>query len=380
MTNLKADVVIIGGGVTGVLTATALMERGVRDIVIVEKSYLGSGGSFRCATGIRASFTSVEHVEVMKRAIDLWPRISKKYNIRYSRDGYLWVLTRESDVEFFKRVVDFQNSRGVPTRILNPNEVKELVPAMKVDKVIAAVHDPLAGKANCFEAVLNPLKELKSNGIRILQQTKAHKIIVENTAVKGVETSRGAIMADQVLIAAGGDSRELMKTVGVDLPIKNLPKHVMVTETFKKIINPLIIDWATSSYILQLLHGNFYMGSDIPETYDSPGYNKLEFLRKASRVWTEYFPWLKEVYVLRYWTGYYDMTPDHHPIIGPIREITGLYVAAGFSGHGFMMAPAVAEALADYMTGKKPMVKEFESLNYDRFRRGELIKEIAVFG
>ncbi|MEM4834227.1 MAG: FAD-binding oxidoreductase [Thermosphaera sp.] len=377
---MKADVVIIGAGVTGVLTAAGLMERGVRDIVIVEKSYPGSGGSFRCATGIRASFTSIEHVEVMKRAIELWPQISVKHNIQYSRDGYLWVLTREKDVEFFRKVVDFHNSRGVPTKLLDPSEVKELVPLMRVDKVLAAVHDPLAGKANCFEAVLNPLRELRRNGVKILQQTRAQRIIVENNVVKGVETNRGSIMTEQVLVAAGGDSRELLQTAGVDLPIKNLPKHVMVTETFKKMIKPLIIDWATSSYILQLLHGNFYLGADIPETYDSPGYNRLEFLKKASKVWTEYFPWLKEVYVLRYWTGYYDMTPDHHPIIGPIREINGLYVAAGFSGHGFMMAPAVAEALADYMTGKKPMIKEFEALNYERFRRGELIKEIAVFG
>ncbi|MEM0377994.1 MAG: FAD-binding oxidoreductase [Thermosphaera sp.] len=377
---MKADVVIIGAGVTGVLTAAGLMERGVRDIVIVEKSYPGSGGSFRCATGIRASFTSIEHVEVMKRAIELWPQISVKHNIQYSRDGYLWVLTREKDVEFFRKVVDFHNSRGVPTKLLDPSEVKELVPLMRVDKVLAAVHDPLAGKANCFEAVLNPLRELRRNGVKILQQTRAQRIIVENNVVKGVETNRGSIMSEQVLVAAGGDSRELLQTAGVDLPIKNLPKHVMVTETFKKMIKPLIIDWATSSYILQLLHGNFYLGADIPETYDSPGYNRLEFLKKASKVWTEYFPWLKEVYVLRYWTGYYDMTPDHHPIIGPIREINGLYVAAGFSGHGFMMAPAVAEALADYMTGKKPMIKEFEALNYERFRRGELIKEIAVFG
>ncbi|MEM0506703.1 MAG: FAD-binding oxidoreductase, partial [Thermosphaera sp.] len=368
---MKADVVIIGAGVTGVLTAAGLMERGVRDIVIVEKSYPGSGGSFRCATGIRASFTSIEHVEVMKRAIELWPQISVKHNIQYSRDGYLWVLTREKDVEFFRKVVDFHNSRGVPTKLLDPSEVKELVPLMRVDKVLAAVHDPLAGKANCFEAVLNPLRELRRNGVKILQQTRAQRIIVENNVVKGVETNRGSIMSEQVLVAAGGDSRELLQTAGIDLPIKNLPKHVMVTETFKKMIKPLIIDWATSSYILQLLHGNFYLGADIPETYDSPGYNRLEFLKKASKVWTEYFPWLKEVYVLRYWTGYYDMTPDHHPIIGPIREINGLYVAAGFSGHGFMMAPAVAEALADYMTGKKPMIKEFEALNYERFRRGE---------
>jgi len=377
---VKAEVAVIGGGVIGVLTSAALLEKGIQNIVIIEKNYPGTGGSFRCATGIRASFTSREHVEVMKRAIELWPILSSKYGIKYSRDGYLWVLTREPDVEFFKKVVEFQNSRGVPTRMIGPSQVQELVPTMRTHKIISAVHDPLAGKANCFEAVLNPLKVLRKQGVSILTRTQANKLIVENNTVKGVSTDKGVINADQVLVAAGGESRSLLKTIGIDLPIRNLPKHVMVTETFKPFIKPLIIDWSTSSYILQLLHGNFYIGADIPEQYDVEASNKLEFLRKAAKVWTEYFPWLREVYILRYWTGYYDMTPDHHPIIGPIKEVEGLYVAAGFSGHGFMMAPAVAEALAEYMTGGKPVVEEFENLNYERFVKGEIIKEIAVFG
>jgi sarcosine oxidase subunit beta len=377
---VKAEVVVVGAGVTGVLTSAALFEKGIHNIVVVEKNYPGSGGSFRCATGIRASFTSREHIEVMKRAIELWPVISAKYGIKYSRDGYLWILTRERDVEFFKKVVEFQNSRGVPTRMIGPSQVQELVPTMRTDKIIAAVHDPMAGKASCFEAVLNPLAVLRKQGITILSNTQANKLIVENNVIKGVLTSKGIIYADQVLVAAGGESRDLLKTIGIDLPIRNLPKHVMVSETFKPLIKPLIIDWSTSSYILQLLHGNFYIGADIPEEHDVEASNRLEFLRKAARVWSAYFPWLREVYILRYWTGYYDMTPDHHPIIGPIKEVEGLYVAAGFSGHGFMMAPAVAEALAEYMTGGKPVVREFENLNYERFAKGEVIKEIAVFG
>jgi sarcosine oxidase subunit beta len=370
---------IIGAGVTGLFTAKQLLEKGFSDILVVDKDYPGSGGSFRCATGIRASFTSREHVKIMLRAIELWPKVSAELGVKYSRDGYLWLLTRESDVEYFSEVVKFQNSLGVPTRVLTPEEAGALVPGLNVSLVKAAVYDPLAGKASCFDSVVNTLRHLLSRGVRVEWGVEARRIRRSRSSF-AVETSRGELEAEIVLVAAGCGSRRLLETIGVELPIRNLPKHALVTEAFKPVFKPLVIDWATSSYIVQLFNGNFYIGADIPEEYDVKPAHKLEFLRKATGVWTRLLPWLGEVYVLRYWTGYYDMTPDHHPVLGPVEGFEGLYVAAGFSGHGFMMAPAVAEALAEYISGGKPGLPEFERLRPERFARGELIKEIAVFG
>lgn len=372
-------ILIIGAGVTGLFTAKQLVDKGFGDILVIDKNYPGSGGSFRCATGIRASFTSREHVKIMLRAIELWPKLSAELGIKYSRDGYLWLLARESDVDYFREVVKFQNSLGVPTRMLSPEEAGALVPGLNVSLVKAAVYDPLAGKASCFDSVVNTLRHLLSRGVRVEWGVEARRIKRDGGGFV-VETSRGELEAERVLVAAGEGSRRLLETIGVDLPIRNLPKHALVTEAFKPVFKPLVIDWATSSYIVQLFNGNFYIGADVPEEYDVKPAHKLEFLRKAAGVWTRLLPWLGEVYVLRYWTGYYDMTPDHHPVIGPLEGLEGLYVAAGFSGHGFMMAPAVAEALAEYISGGKPGVPEFERLRPERFARGELIKEIAVFG
>ncbi|ADV65278.1 NAD(P)/FAD-dependent oxidoreductase [Desulfurococcus mucosus] len=376
---MKTGLLIVGGGVTGLFTAVSLLDHGYRDITIVEKSYIGSGGTFRCATGIRASFTSREHVNIMKRAIDLWPILAEKLGFKYRRDGYLWVLTREKDVEFFKRVVEFHHSLNVPTRMMGPEEVKELIPSMNTEGVLSAVHDPLAGKASVFNATVNAAALLKRSGVKIYEGTQATRITSEGGRLI-VETNRGRIEADKVLVAAARDTVDLVKDMGAELPIRNLAKHVLITEAFKPVIKPLIIDWSTSSYILQVLHGNIYIGADIPEEYDAPAVNKYAFLEKAAGIWVRYFPWLSEVYVLRYWVGYYDMTPDHHPIVGPLEENENVIVAAGFSGHGFMMAPAVAEALASYILGDKPALPEFENLKPERFRKGRLIKEIAVFG
>lgn len=376
---MKAELAIIGGGITGLFTAVTLVEQGYKSIVILEKSYVGSGGTFRCATGIRASFTSREHVEVMKRAIELWPQLAKKLGFPYRRDGYLWLLTRDEDVELFRRVVEFHHSLNVPTRIVDPSEVKEIVPSINNKGILAAVHDPLAGKASVFQTVVNSLVYLKQRGISVHERVEATRILRENGKLV-VETSRGRIEANKILVAAARGTVDLLKSIGVELPIRNLAKHALVTEVFKPVIKPLIIDWSSSSYIVQLIHGNIYIGADIPEKYDEPAASRYLFLEKAASVWVKYFPWLSEVYVLRYWTGYYDMTPDHHPIIGPLDEDENILVAAGFSGHGFMMAPAVAEALAFYILGDKPPVSEFLNLKPDRFKKGRLVKEVAVFG
>lgn len=376
---MASEVLIVGAGVTGLLTAKRLLDSGVGDIVVLEKGYPGSGGSFRCATGIRASFTSREHIEVMKRAIELWPKLSAELGIRYSRDGYLWLLRREKDLEVFKRVVAFQNSLGVPTKILDPDEVEGLVPTINAAGLLAAVHDPMAGKASCFDSVVNTLSYLKRRGVKILCGVEARAVRPAAGAVE-VETSAGPIRASKVIVAAASETARIVASLGARLPIEDVPKHALVTEAFKPTIRPLIIDWATSSYIVQVFNGNIYIGADVPEPKGARAQSRLAFLEKAARVWTEYFEWLKEVYVLRYWTGYYDMTPDHHPIIGPLEEDDRVIVAAGFSGHGFMMAPAVAEALAKYVLGEKQAVPEFESLRPSRFARGRLIKEVAVFG
>ncbi len=378
---LKKGLVIIGAGIIGVMTALNLVEKGYRDIVIVEKKYPGSGGSFRCATGIRASFTSLEHVELMKRSIQLWPLLSEKYNIPYARHGYVWLFTREEDLEMFRCIVDFHNKNGVPTRIVSPEEIAELVPTIKTDQLVGGVYDPLAGKASCFKALLNPLAYILRKGVKLVESTTVYKVLIESGRARGVLTDKGVIEADKVLVAAGYGSKKILReSIGVDLGLRNIPKHALITEGYQGVFKPLLIDWETSSYIVQVLHGGFLIGSSLPEEPDKPPRSRLKYPVKAVNVWIRYFPWLAYTNIMRYWTGYYVMTPDHHPLIGPLSTVENLYIATGFSGHGFMMSPAVGEVMANYILGEKPNVPLVEHLLPDRIIKGRLVKEIAVFG
>ncbi len=379
---MRASLVVgvVGGGVAGLFTAYYLVREGFCDIVVFEKRYVGSGGSYRCATGIRASFTSREHILLMKHSIELWREFSIEHNVAYERGGYIWLLTRESDLEAFKGYVGFQNSLGVPTRFLDPEEVRDYVPSINTDNILAGVYDPLAGKACCFETVLTLYKYLREHGVKFYTSTCVEKIVVENNCVKGVVTNRGFYEADKVLVAAGYGSREILKTTGIDLPLENLPRHALVTERYREHFKPLLIDWSSSSYIVQVKDGNFLIGAEVPENPGNPLSNRIDFLYQAANTWTRYLPWLANVHILRYWTGYYVMTPDHHPVIGPIDEVNGLYVATGFSGHGFMIAPVTGLNMAYWILHDKPYDSIASNLSYRRLVEGRLIKEVAVFG
>lgn len=374
------DVVIVGGGIIGVSIAYNLVGKGVDNIAIIEKNYPGSGGTFRCATGIRASFTSKEHVILMKESVELWKKLSEKHGFYYLRGGYVWLLSTEEQLEMFKKFVEFHNSLGVPTRIIDVEEIRELVPSINTGNLVAGVYDPLAGKADCFKSLLKLLSYVKSSGVKVYTDTSAERIVARNNRVYGVETNRGFLRTDKVVVAAGYGSRNLLSSSGVKAPLNNLPKHALVTEKFKEKFKPLLVDWSSASYMVQTPSGTFLIGAEIEEKYDTRPVNRIEFLYKAAQVWIRYFPWLSEVHILRYWTGYYVMTPDHHPILGPVDSIEGLYIATGFSGHGFMMAPIVGKLLSEWVVDGKPSIPIAENLTLKRFREGKLIKEIAVFG
>ncbi len=376
---MKSDVLIIGGGSTGLMISYYLLKKGVKS-VIAERKYPGSGNTYKCATGIRASFTSREHIALMKRAIELWSELKDELGVFYERSGYLWLLSREEDLRAFKTYVSFQNEHGVPTKVIDLSEVKRLAPTIVTKDLLAAVHDPLAGKASPFDLVLQSWRFLVEKGCKVLMGVEAKKILMSGGKVLGVETSAGFIESRAVVLAAAYDTVKMLKSLNISVPIEPVPKHAFITEAYRDLFKPLIIDWSTSSYVVQTHHGNFLVGSEIPEKPGDKPLSRLEFLRKASKVWTKYFPWMKEAYLLRYWTGYYDTTPDHHPIIGPLDGLEGLYVAAGFSGHGFMMSPSVGEVMADWITEGRPKILEALNLSMSRFREGRLVKEAAVFG
>ncbi len=381
-------VVIVGAGISGLFIAYELAKRGVEKVLVIEKDYVGAGSTGRCATGIRASFTSREHVVLMKESIRLWEEYSRgelgEYGLKFVRGGYVWLARRESTLEVFEKLVALHNELGVPTKIVSVDELRDLVPPLRVEKVVGAMLDPTAGKSYVFSTLMALIRACRSLGVEIVTGVEISKIVAKDDTIEALVARDGSrVSGDAFVIAAGAGSRELLASIGVELPIKNMPRHVMVTEAYAKAFQPLVIDWDTpgAPYIVQSTEGNFFIGRDIEEEPEGSLYSqRIDFMPLALKPMAELFPFLKNVRILRYWIGYYVTTPDNHPVYGPVKPFKNLFVATGFSGHGYMMGPVTGKVIAEWILRGKPSIPEAERLTLDRFEKGALIKELAVVG
>ncbi len=381
-------IAIVGAGISGLFIAYELGKRGVRSVRVFEKLYVGAGSTGRCATGIRASFTSREHVALMRESIKLWERYSEgelgSYGLKFVRGGYVWLARREETLNAFRKLVELHNELGVPTRIVGVEELRDLVPPLDTSKVVGAMLDPTAGKAYVFTTLRALMRACRDMGIEIATGVEVVKLVKEGSSVKYLVTSSlDRVEADVFVIAAGAGSRDLLRSIGVELPIRNMPRHVMVTEAYARAFDPLVIDWDSpgAPYIVQNTEGNFFIGREVEEEPEGSLYSqRIDYMPKALSPLAKLFPFLKAVRILRYWIGYYVTTPDNHPIYGPVKGVDNLYLATGFSGHGYMMGPVTGKVIADWILEGKPSIPEAERLTLERFERGALIKELAVVG
>lgn len=377
-------VVIVGAGVSGLFIAYELVKKGVKDVVIIDSGYPGSGASLRNLGCFRSSFTSPEHVILMKESISLWLKLRDELGMKLEQRGYLWVARKPETVNAFKKLVDFHHQYGIPTRIIDVDEVKNIEPNINSNIVAGAMIDPTAGRMPILENFVNLYLKVKSLGVKILPYTTALKLEASGSKVVKVVTTRGEMQSDYFVIAAGGASAKLVKTIGVDIPIVDVPRHPLVTEPYSETIKSgLIIDWDTpgSPHITQNEHGSFILARDLEDTPEVSIYSqRVDAFSHIVKPLVELLPFLAKVNIVRYWMGYYDMTPDHHPIYGPLPPYENLYIAAGFSGHGVMMAPVTGKLIASWILDGKPYIDIANNLTVERFKTGRLVKELAVIG
>ena len=380
----KVDVAIIGGGIIGLYTAYELAKLGVENIAVYEKNYIGSGSTFRCGTGIRQQFGDEANIKMMKRSVEKWSTVGEEINfppLKMAKTGYLFLLYTEKEVEQYKKNVALQNSLGVPSKIITPEEAQEIVPGLDISEVVAASWNPTDGKANPFLAIYGLSKALKKMGVEINEYTEVKEIKVKDGAVEGVKTEKGEVKADIVLNATNAWAKIFNEKLGVKIPIEPYKHQGIVTEPFKVgEIKPMVVSFKHGgAYLTQKPNGGIIGGIALKygPTWDiTPTY---EFLREVAKNFSRIIPALKYITIIRQWGGYYAETPDHNAAIGKIKEIEGYYLSAGFSGHGFMLAPAAAEGMAELITkGSSSLPLDF----YDpyRFERGELREQAIQMG
>jgi len=379
---MKADVVIIGCGISGLSIAYELKKRGVRDIIILERSTPGAGATNRCGAGIRAQWGLKENCIMTKRSIERFVNLSEElgYDIEFRQGGYLILIHTEKQLAQFKKNIELQNSLGIPSRLITIDEAKEIVPQLDTSTIIGATFCPIDGHANPMKTVWAYVQALTRLGVKILKFTEVTGIMIERDEVKGVVTAnQGKIYAPVVVNAAGGWSQIIARLAGIDIPVYSERHQIFVTEPIQHLFDCMVISFQTGIYIQQVPHGSIIGGISEKEPPSFNMESTWQFLRHMCEETVKILPTLKNVHIVRQWAGLYNKTPDAKPILCESDKIKGFYLACGFSGHGFMVAPVTGEIIASLIT-KSPAPFDLSHLSLKRFEKGELVLEPSVVG
>ncbi|MER6224010.1 FAD-binding oxidoreductase [Streptomyces sp900105755] len=358
--NLRAQVVIIGGGVMGTSIACHLARAGVRDVVLVERDELAAGSTSKAAGGVRAQFSDELNVQLGARSLEAFARFGEEtgYDIGLRRVGYLFLLSTPEEVASFEAGVRLQNHLGVPSRMLTPKEAARLSPLIATDGLLAAAYSPDDGHCTPESVVHGYAATARAHGARVLRHTEVTGIERDGALLTAVHTTLGRIATDTVICAAGAWSRAVGAMAGVDLPVQPLRRQIAVTEPVRGLppTLPMTIDFTTSLYFHAEGPG-LLLGMSDPD--ERPGFATDTHDRWIPRLYAAMerrAPALLDLRRTGGWAGLYENTPDHNALIGEAPAISRFLYATGFSGHGFLQAPAVGEVVRDLYLGRTPFL------------------------
>jgi sarcosine oxidase, subunit beta len=378
----SAEAVIIGGGVVGCSIAYQLARRGLRDVVVLERDQVASGASSRCPGGFRHQWATEADILLMKASIEMF--ISLQEELSFSHDlevrqiGYMFLIYTEDELAQYERNVRLQRSLGIPVELLSPQDGKSLAPPLNTEGLLAVAYCPWDGRANPMLVTYAYAWAAKRLGVQIDTETEATGVLSRGDgAITGVVTNRGTVETRRVICVAGAHSPAIARMAGIEgIPIRPALREVLVVERVARAPCPALM----SPYV-----GYFQTrdGDVLPEL-KSPDVEKFDYsrttlrsLKRMAAGWMKVAPVLGDIRVIRSWAGLYDMTPDAHPIVGPVPGAEGFYMAAGFSGHGFMMAPIVGRVMAELILGE-PASVDISSLQAQRFSgAGSLVEKMV---
>jgi sarcosine oxidase subunit beta len=348
----QASVVIIGGGVVGASVAYHLAVRGMSDVVVVERSGLGSGSTGRSAGGVRQQFSSESNCRLSMLSVEKLRSFQADtgWDARFVQVGYLFLLTQEADWEQFQRNAEMQNRLGIDVDVLSPHAAQAMVPPIVVEDVLGATYCGSDGHADPTQVCLGYASAARARGVEIVAGTTVTDVVVEDHRVVSVETTAGRVTTPLVVNAAGPWAGQIARLAGLEVPIAPYRRQLYYLERIPTIPEhaPMVVDFSSSMYFRPEGPTGLLVGMTDrtePSSYSTEtdeGFLEMLIEHAVRRV-----PALEQSGVIRGWAGLYDVTPDANPILGPVPEVEGFLMAAGFSGHGFMHAPATGQLLAE---------------------------------
>jgi sarcosine oxidase subunit beta len=377
-----ASVVVIGAGCIGASIAYQLGRRGVKDVIVLEKEpFAGAGSTSKAAGGIRAQFSTPLNVQISMRSVERYARFAEEMETDpvYAPVGYLFLLSDERRWSEFQRQAAMQRALGLNVLTLTPEEAQARVPELNVDDVLGATFCPTDGLGLPHEVTQAYVTQARRRGVRFLMACAARGMVVERDRVRGVHTDAGTIAADWVVNAAGPYAREVASWAGVTLPVRPIRRHCFTTQPLPlgRDTLPMIVDMKSGVY-LHRESGGVLLGlanPEEPEGFDTSV--NWDLLERVVEPAVHRVPALEAAEISNAWAGLYETTPDHNAVLGPPAGRGGLMLANGFSGHGFMHAPAVGELIAEWIVDGHPSM-DLSPLRLERFAERESVVEANV--
>lgn len=383
----SADVVIIGGGIVGSSIAWHLTHSGGRNVLVLEReTHQGKGSTGKSMGGVRAQFTTPVNIQMSLYSIPFYAHFEEHtggYESGYRPQGYLFLATSQRHMEYLTTNQATQKAFGLTNAaMISSAEISAHYPQLRTDDVLGAAFCPTDGFVDPYSAMNGFMKSAREHGAELWCDATVTGITLERGRIAGVQTTHGDVSTPVVVNCAGAWAASVAKMAGIDLPVEPLRRMLVPTEPFDRFPHtaPMIIDMSNGFHFRPESLGFLLAWNDPEETLGyktnfEPSFIEKILIRAANRV-----PIFEELPVnpKRAWAGLYEMTPDHHPILGAVPEVPGFFCANGFSGHGVMHAPATGKILSDLVLKGTTDLIDADLLSFRRFAENRLIHETAV--
>ncbi|MGD0415780.1 MAG: FAD-dependent oxidoreductase [Terriglobales bacterium] len=380
-----ADVVLIGGGIVGSSIAYHLVAAGCKNVLVLERETAqGKGSTGKSMGGVRAQFSTPVNIQMSLYSIPFYASFEERlgYPCDYRPQGYLFCATSEKHMAYLRANYEKQVAMGLKNvRLVAGDEIRCQFPQLRADDIVGGTFCSTDGFVDPNSAMVGFMTWASDRGATLWKNADVTGITLNNGGFE-VATTRGTVCTRTVVNCAGAWAASIAKMAGIDLPVEPLRRMLVPTEPFDRFPHtaPMIIDMSTGFHFRPESRGFLLAWNDPEET---PGYKTdfdAFFIEKILTRAADRVPVFENVEVnpKRAWAGLYEMTPDHHPILGESSEVPGFFFANGFSGHGVMHAPATGKILSDLiLTGKTDLI-DASLLNFSRFAEGRMIHETAV--
>lgn len=375
----SAEVVIVGGGIIGVSIAYYLAKKGMREVLLLERGMMGEGATGKCAGGIRTQFSTEINIRLSLLSLKVFEHFKEEFGVdpEFNPAGYLFLAVRKRQWTILKTNAQLMKTLGLDVELLGPSEIRGRWPFLRVDDLLGGSYSKCDGYAGPYEILQGFAKGARELGAMLIEGAEVTKIYRKRERVQAVETAAGErIVTPLVINAAGPYASRVAAMVGVELLVKPLRRQLFFTDVFEELpaLFPLVIDLEHGWYMRREGKGLLLAG---PEDAESSFNEKVDF---GGQEWTaarslHRVPILERARIVRGLAGLYDISPDHHAILGPFPEIKGFVCANGFSGHGFQHSPAIGILIAELIAEGRSKTVDIYPLRPHRFREGDLIYE-----